>query len=278
MIERLRIPTAAGTFDALAAGPPDGRPVLFLHGFPESSMEWEIQLDALGNAACRAVAPDQRGYSPDVRPPQVADYRAEELIGDVFAIADELGWPRFDLVGHDWGAAIAWGAAIDDPQRVHSLVTVSVPHPAAFAHALREDEDQQQRAAYQQVLKSSGAERTLLANDAARLRQIFDWKIPAERIDAYVERAAEPGALTAMLNWYRAVRFGPDTPPVSVPTLHVWSTEDVAFGSTAALATAKHVTGAYRFEMLENVSHWVPEEAGIELTRLLLQHLLAHPH
>lgn len=277
MIERLRIPTEAGTFDALASGPVDGRPVLLLHGFPESAQEWEVQLEALGNAECRAVAPDQRGYSPEVRPPHVSDYRLPELVGDVFAIADQLGWARFDLVGHDWGAAIAWGAAIENPERLRSLVTVSVPHPAAFAHALREDEDQQQRSAYQQILRSSGAERTLLAKDGAALRQIFDWKIPAERIDAYLARAAEPGALTAMLNWYRAVRFGVDTPPVSVPTMHVWSTEDVAFGSTAALATEKHVTGPYRFEMLEGVSHWIPEEAGIELTRLIFQHLLANP-
>ena len=109
MIDHLRIPTDAGTFDALAAGPDDGRPVLLLHGFPEASTQWDHQFGALGAAGCRAVAPDQRGYSPDVRPEAVAEYALDELVADVFRIADELGWPTFDLVGHDWGAVIAMG-------------------------------------------------------------------------------------------------------------------------------------------------------------------------
>jgi pimeloyl-ACP methyl ester carboxylesterase len=272
----MQIPTAAGQFDALTAGPADGRPVLLLHGFPESSLQWTEQLAVLGGAGCRAVAVDQRGYSPGVRPDQVADYRMDDLVGDVLAIADRLGWRRFDLVGHDWGAMVAWATAAAASDRVHTLTAVSVPHPDAFQYALRADPDQQQRSAYMQVFRSAGAERSLLADDAKKLRRIYDFKIPEQHVDEYVRRLSEPGALTAALNWYRATRYMGTVGPVSVPTLYVWSTEDVAIGSTAALAAADHVTGPYRFEMLEGVSHWIPEEAPNAMNRLLLEHLLRH--
>jgi pimeloyl-ACP methyl ester carboxylesterase len=273
--EHLRIPTEAGTFDAIAAGPADGREVLLLHGFPESSAEWEFQLDALGGAECRAVAPDQRGYSPDVRPTDVFDYRLDELVADVVRIADSLGWARFDLVGHDWGAAVAWGFASEHPERLRTLTAVSVPHQAAFGPAMREDEGQQQRSHYIQVFQQVGkAEKSLLDNDAENLRRIYDRKVPRERIDDYVARFTEPGALTAALNWYRAVRKSTmRVGKITVPTLYVWSTEDVAIGSTAALACGEQVSGPYQFEMLADISHWIPEEAAGALTALLMRHL-----
>jgi pimeloyl-ACP methyl ester carboxylesterase len=279
VVEHLRIRTDAGTFDALADGPPDGRPVLLLHGFPEAAVQWEFQLGALGAAGCRAVAPDQRGYSPDVRPRAVADYRMDELAADVLRIADACGWRRFDLVGHDWGAAIAWTVAAEHPDRVRTLTAVSVPHPTAFVRAARTDEDQMARSAYMQTLRQAGtAERRLLAEDATALRRMYDWKVPRDRIEEYVTRLSEPGALTAALNWYRATPLSTmDAAPVAVPTLYVWGTEDVAVGSAAALATEKYVTGPYRFEMLEDVSHWVTEEVGGMFTALLMRHLLDNP-
>lgn len=277
MIEAIKIPTAAGTFDALASGEPGGREVMLLHGFPESALEWEFQLGALGSGGCQAVAPDQRGYSPGVRPEQVADYRIDELVADVFAMADELGWARFDLVGHDFGGYVGWAAAAAQPVRIRTLSAVSLPHPAAFLRAISEDEDQAQRSQYFELLRRPRtAERILLANNAERLRQIFEWKIPEERIDDYVHRLTQPEALTAALNWYRAMHLAGPTEPVSVPTLYVWSTEDSSIGSAAALGTERHVTGPYRFEMLEDVSHWIPEQAPEALTSLIMQHLLAH--
>ncbi len=276
MTEHLGISTAAGTFDAIAAGPEDGRGVLLLHGFPEAAIEWTEQVDALGRAGYRAVAPDQRGYSPSVRPADVRDYQLTDLTGDVLAIADELGWRRFDLVGHDWGAAVAWQVAGDHPDRVRTLTAVSVPHPTPFGEALREDEDQQLRSHYIQTYRSSAgtAEKQLLAEDALALRRAFDYKIPPSHLSEYLTRLREEGALTAALNWYRANPLPRLTAPViTVPTLYVWSTEDVAIGSAAALATDKWVSAAYRFEMLEDISHWVPEEAPELLTGLLLEHL-----
>lgn len=276
MADYTQISTPAGTFDALTAGTEDGREVLLLHGFPEASLQWTDQLGVLGDAGCRAVAPDQRGYSPGARPDEVFDYRMEELVGDVLAIADQLGWQRFDLIGHDWGAAVAWATAAGNSERVRTLTAVSVPHTDAFGNALRDDEDQQQRSAYMRDFRTPGVERTLLEDNAKKLRRIYDFKIPEQHVDEYVQRLSEPGALTAALNWYRAARYGGPIGPVSVPTLYVWSTEDVAVGSTAALASAEHVTGPYRFEMLEDISHWIPEQAPEVLSRLILEHLLAH--
>ncbi|MER7081289.1 alpha/beta fold hydrolase [Saccharopolyspora kobensis] len=277
MADYIQIPTPAGKFDALTAGPQDGRPVLLLHGFPEAAVEWSEQLAVLGGAECFAVAPDQRGYSPGVRPQQVSDYRMTELVDDVLAIAEHFGWDRFDLVGHDWGAVVAWTTAAAHPERIRTLTAVSIPHPDPFNAALREDEDQATRSAYIQEFRSSTAEKALLADNAKKLRRIYYPGVPEHHVDDYVQRLTEPGALTAALNWYRAARYNSrEIGPVEVPTLFAWSTEDVAVGSTAALATADHVTGPYRFEMLEDVSHWIPEEAPDTFTRLLLQHLLAH--
>jgi pimeloyl-ACP methyl ester carboxylesterase len=277
MIEHLRIPTEVGAFDALAAGPEDGRPVLLLHGFPQSARQWEYQLGALAAGGCRAVAPDQRGYSPGVRPESVDEYRLDELVADVLRIADALGWPRFDLAGHDWGAAVAWAVAAEHPARVHTLTALAVPHPDALARALREDEDQAVRSAYLRLFANSRAADTLLADDAEPLRRIFDRKMSRDRIEEYVERMTEPGALAAALKWYRAINLSTmDIGPVTVPTLFVWGTEDVAIGSTAALACGEHVGGPYRFEMVADASHWLTDEVAGTVTALMLRHLLDH--
>lgn len=276
MIEYLSIPTPAGSFDALAGGPADGRPVLLLHGFPQAGAAWEHQVAALGAHGYRAVAPDQRGYSPEVRPDSPYDYAVEDLVGDVLAIADELGWSRFDLVGHDWGGAVAWWTADGHPERLRTLAVVSTPHPAALADALRDDEDQRMRSRYLTEWRSSTTERQMLADGARALRQMFEWRIPASRVEDYVRRLSEPGALTAALNWYRAGKPAGTAGKITVPTLYAWSTEDVAVGSTPAFDTEHWVSAAYRFEMLEDVSHWVPEEAPGVLSALLLEHLSAH--
>lgn len=276
MTEHLSIATPAGSFDAITAGPADGRPVLLLHGFPQAGLSWEFTVAALGARGYRAVAPDQRGYSPGVRPERAAEYGVGELVADVVALADELGWSRFDLVGHDWGGTVAWWVAEEHAERLRTLTVVSTPHPMALAHALRTDEDQHLRSQYMIEFRQSSAERRMLADDADALRRIFEWRVEPSRVDEYVRRLSEPGALTAALNWYRAGRPGGVIGKIDVPTLYLWSTEDVAFGSTAALETGNWVSGPYRFEMLEDVLHWVPEEVPELLTAHLLHHLGAH--
>ncbi|MFF8864109.1 alpha/beta fold hydrolase [Streptomyces sp. NPDC015139] len=273
----LSIATAAGVFDAIAAGPPEGRPVLLLHGFPQTGLAWRRQLGALAARGHRAVAPDQRGYSPGARPKRPEDYRMDLLVDDVTAIADALGWASFDLVGHDWGGAVAWWTAHAHPGRVRTLTVVSTPHPGSLATALRSDEDQRERSRYMIDWRETPAtEERMLAHDARVLRGLYAGKVPPEHAETYLRRLSRPGALTAALNWYRAGRPGAAIGAVEVPTLYVWSTGDSAFGPAAARETERWVEGPYRFETLRDVSHWVPEEAPEALNRLLLDHLRAH--
>jgi pimeloyl-ACP methyl ester carboxylesterase len=272
--ELLELVVGGMTFPARAAGPLDGELVLLLHGFPQSSYEWRAQMPALAAAGYRVVAPDQRGYSPGARPTRVDDYRIEHLVDDVVGFADALGVDRFHLVGHDWGGAVAWVVAGSHGERLRTLTVVSTPHLVPFAHSIREGE-QRERSSYMARLRAEGAEDTFLADDAAQYARAlvaFGWR-PEDPLDEYLRVLREPGALTGALNWYRANDFGIDVGPITVPTLYVWSTEDVAVGPEAAEATGDHVAGPYRFEVLEGVSHWVPEHAPDVLTALLLEHL-----
>ncbi|WP_336113348.1 alpha/beta fold hydrolase [Streptomyces sp. PTD9-10] len=273
----LSISTDAGVFDAIVAGPPEGRPVLLLHGFPQTGLAWQRQIAALAAHGYRVVAPDQRGYSPGVRPLRPEDYRIGRLVDDVAAITEELGWPTFDLVGHDWGGAVAWWTAHSHPGRVRTLTVVSTPHPAALATALRTDQDQRERSHYMIDWRETPAtEERMLAHDARQLREVYAGKVPRDSAEAYVRHLSRPGALTAALNWYRAGRPDGSIGAVDVPTLYVWSTGDRAFGRAAAHETGQWVNGPYRFEILRDVSHWVPEEAPGTLNRLLLEHLRTH--
>jgi pimeloyl-ACP methyl ester carboxylesterase len=276
-MQSLQIPVGGWVFDALAAGPPDGRLVLLLHGFPQTGDCWRAVMPVLAGAGCRVVAPNQRGYSPAARPVGVEHYRMPLLVADIVDMAGALEVERFDVVGHDWGAAVAWQLAGRHPERLRSLTAVSVPHPFAFADALRHDPDQQQRSRYIDLFRQPDkAERLLLADDAARLRAMFG-ETPAVDIDRYVDHLREPAALTAALSWYRAIS-GDDLRgmgPVRTPTCHVWSTDDLALGRVAAEATGGYVEAPYRFEVFEEVSHWVPEQAGDRLAAVVLNHLAA---
>jgi pimeloyl-ACP methyl ester carboxylesterase len=296
-VQDLEVSANGLTFTAVACGPGDGRPVLFLHGFPQTSYSWHHQLDAVGAAGYRGLAFDQRGYSPKARPESVDDYRIGQLVGDVLAVADVWDLDRFDLVGHDWGAMVAWVVAARHPDRVRTLTAVSVPHPRAFAAAFGArvtgdaagdaagDADQRQRSSYIEVFRAEGgvAERALLGEDGtgAGLRAMFDasgLSSDTEEVRRFVAAMLEPGALTAALNWYRATEPNSltDVGTITVPTLYVWSDHDIALGRRAATSTVEWVTGPYRFEVLEGVSHWIPETAPGDLNRILLEHLAAH--
>jgi pimeloyl-ACP methyl ester carboxylesterase len=280
-LERIEIPVGDLVFSGRASGPGDGRCVLLLHGFPQTSWSWRHQLQALAQAGHRGVAVDQRGYSEGARPAGVEHYAMPHLVSDVVAVADRLGCDRFDVVGHDWGGAVAWNLAGRHPDRVRTLTVVSTPHPAAFAATLLDGrDDQAQRSSYMAFFRQPEVpEQTFLADGGAGLRTLFEASGLAGEADEYVSVLTQPGAMTAALNWYRAVDIADvrEMGAVTSPTLYVWSTEDVALGRAAAEATAAHVSGPYRFEVLEGVSHWVPEEAPADLNRLLLEHLAAHP-
>lgn len=271
--ERIEIDADGLVFDALVAGPDAGEVVLLLHGFPQSAAMWESQLEALAGAGYRAVAVDQRGYSPGGRPTEVEQYRIAHLVGDALVFG---GTKPFHVVGHDWGAVVGWHLAAKHPERIRSLTALSVPHPLAFATALvSPGSDQRQQSGYVAVFRLKDvAEETLLNGGLAAMLAASGYPLDVEE---RVRAMSEPGALTAALNWYRAIDFSlvSGLGHVLVPTMHVWSTGDVALAREGAEATARHVDGPYRFEVLTGVSHWIPEEAPDVLNRLLLEHLPA---
>ena len=275
----LRVDVGDLTFDVRADGPEDGRPVLLLHGFPQTSASWAAVTPLLTEAGLRTYAPDQLGYSPGARPAEVDAYASTNLAQVTADLMTAMDVPRADVVGHDWGANVAWTLAAWHPDRVRSLTTVSVPHPAAYTAAYRADPEQKERSGYIRLFWQAGkAEEVLLADDARRLRRMLSGGdvasgVPAEAIEEYVAVLTAPGALTAALNWYRAMGLGPKVEPVDVPTTYVWSDGDVAIGRTAAEACSDHVTGDYRFVELPGITHWIPEQAPERLATAILDRI-----
>lgn len=251
-------------FTALEDGPAGGEPVLLLHGFPEGARCWAGVLPLLAAAGLRAVAPDQRGYSPRARPVDVAAYSLDHLVADTLGMLDALGWATAHLVGHDWGAVVAWVLAARRPDRVRTLTVTSIPHPAAYGAALATDPVQQQLSGYLRLFAVPGkAEQVLLADGEARLRRFFDGSgMVPEEVDGYVVPLLTPGALTAALDWYRAARPADyaDVPPVAVPTTYLWGEQDLGVSPAAAQGCAEHVDADFRFVPLPEGSHWLPEQ------------------
>jgi pimeloyl-ACP methyl ester carboxylesterase len=282
-IESIELGAGEFTYEGLAAGPEDGRLVLLLHGFPQMPAMWRAQLNALGEAGYRAVAPAQRGYASGARPDDVAAYHVDHLVADVIAFGDALGAERFDLVGHDWGAIVGWHVAVRHAKRLRSWTAVSVPHHGAFTSSRVAGSDQKQRSSYIDLFREPGgkAEALLLENDGQRLQALLqfegaDQAAIAENVRAFLE----PGRMTGALNYYRAMErptLGAAGDKVSVPTLFVWSDNDLAISREAAEGCEQYVSGPFRFETLTGVSHWIPEHAPDDLNRLLLDHLAATP-
>jgi pimeloyl-ACP methyl ester carboxylesterase len=278
--EVMRVDVGDLTFDVRAEGPADGDPILLLHGFPETSLSWTAVMPLLATAGLRCYAPDQLGYSPGARPAEPEAYSAPNLAQVTADLMTALGLDRAHVVGHDWGANVAWTLGAWHPDRVRTLTAVSVPHPGAYTLAYRADPEQKERSAYIRLFWQAGkAEEVLLADDARRLRRMLgaeaETGIPAEAVDHYVSVLSAPGALTAALNWYRQMGSGPRVEPVGVPTTYVWSDGDVAIGRTAAEACEQFVTGPYRFVELHGVTHWIPEQAAGQLATAILAHIAA---
>ncbi|MEU1430348.1 alpha/beta hydrolase [Nocardia sp. NPDC005746] len=263
-----RISLGEFTFDVDVAGPADGPAVLLLHGFPHSRESWNEVAPILHEAGLRTIAPDQRGYSDGARPAGVADYALPNLVADALGILDALGVESAHVVGHDWGAAVAWYLGARHPDRVRSLVALAIPHLDAYQHAYRVDEEQQHSSQYVEFLMSADSGAQFLADDAAQLwawfAQAGEGVLTPEQVSRYVTKHSDPAVLEAALNWYRANNllgepfgFG----PVTVPTTFVWSVTDTAVSKLAVTETAQHVTGPYRLVTLEKTSHWQPQQA-----------------
>ena len=272
------------TFDALAGGDASAPLVLLLHGFHESLHTWRAQIPALAAAGYRAVAPSQRGYSPGARPDTTdfANYQLDHLMNDAMAIVAASGHDerRFHLVGHDWGASIAWALADRYPDRLASLTITSRPHPNAFNRALlTTDAGQKQRSSHHWAYLEPGAGAQLLKDDARALRERWTKSgVPADLIEAHLSVIGSEAAMEGALAWYRA--RGAIRPPlgmIRVPTLYIWGDADDTVGRAAAEGTHEFVSAPYRFEILPGVGHFVSDQAPDRVNALLLQHLAAHP-
>jgi len=267
-------------FTADAAGPEGGELVLLLHGSPQTRHTWRAELPALAAAGYRAVAPDQRGYSPGARPDGIDAYRVEHLVADALALAGVAGADRFDLVGHDWGGQIAWLMAAHHPERVRSLSVLSRPHPAAFVRAMSADPGQSERSSHHRSFRRPEATDEQLADGAARLRRgLVRMGVPAADVDVYLGTLGQRPVMDAAINWYRAAGGSglraADTPAVTGPTLYVWGDEDSSVGRMAAEGTADFVEGPYRFVELPGIGHFVTDQDPAAFPPLLLEHLRA---
>ena len=276
------------TFDVTDVGPAEAEAIVLLHGYPQSSASWRSVFPGLTAAGYRALAPDQRGYSPGARPVGRRAYVMSELVADVLALADQAGIDRFHVVGHDWGGAVAWALGTDHPDRLRTLTVLSTPHTGAFLRSTVTS-SQALRSWYMGLFQIPRVPEWLsLVGDGrvARVAEVAEQLTPESRFfkpeylkraHEYLARMREPGAITGALNWYRAIPFEAaairEAQPVTVPTLYVWSTKDVALGRKAAELTGHYVSGPYRLEILEGVSHWIPEEAPDAVVRLVLDHV-----
>jgi pimeloyl-ACP methyl ester carboxylesterase len=263
-------------FDVADGGPPDGEPVVLLHGFPQDRTAWDRLVPVLHAAGRRTLAPDVRGYSPAARPGGRRAYRRRELVGDVLALLDAAGVEAAHVVGHDWGAAVAWSLTASHPDRVRTLTALSVPHPRAYLRAVRTGR-QGVRALYIPFLVVPLLpEAALRTRDGALLRSALRRTgLPPERIAHYTRRMLEPGALSGALGAYRAlpVDAREAVRRVRVPTVMVWGGGDPALDRAGAEACGDFVRAPYRLEILEGAGHWLPETATDRLAPLLIEHV-----
>jgi pimeloyl-ACP methyl ester carboxylesterase len=255
-----------------------GPPVVLLHGFPDTHDLWRHQVAALTGAGFRTIAPDMRGRGGSDRPPDVADYSLQKIVADVTGIMDALGVDRAHVVGHDWGAAVAWLVAMLAPKRVDHLVVVSVGAPGAAGLPTLED---LQKAWYRILFQTpTVAEELVQRNDWYLMREMLQGG--GEDFEVYKAKLSLPGALTAGINWYRAnlplerlipAGAGPQFPSVAAPTMGVFGSGDLYLTEAAMVNSKSKVSGPWRYERLEGVGHFIPLEAAHQLNSLLLDFL-----
>ena len=245
-LQRIALPTGV-ELDVATAGDPAAPAIVLLHGFPESHRTWRHQIPELAKTHF-VIAPDQRGFARSSKPEGAENYAPDKTVGDLIALADHFGKDRFVLIGHDWGGAIAWMAALQHPNRIERLIIVNAPHPFVFQKSLFDDMEQRAASQYIRLFRNPGLEAQL---EAMGLGTFFDTTFArhadpallAPERDAYLDEWGQPGAMTAMLNWYRASAIvvpgidetperpafldGP-FPPLQMPVLVIWGMGDKA--------------------------------------------------
>jgi pimeloyl-ACP methyl ester carboxylesterase len=250
-----------------------GKPVLLLHGWPDSHYVWRNQVPFLAANGFRVITPDLRGFGSSDRPEGVSAYSLQNAVGDALGVLDAHDVGAADVVGHDWGAAVAWLIAALHPDRVRKLVVLSVPHPLSPL-TLR----QREMAWYQLFFQFDGvAEAWLQQDDWALFRELLRNNGDIAR---YVTDLSRESALTASLNWYRAnlaprlPRPLPSLPLVQAPTLGIWSTNDHYLDGERMKISDRFVKGPWRYEQIEGASHWIPLDAPDRLNQVLIEWLV----
>lgn len=269
----------------LTDGPADGPSVVLLHGFPEFHYGWRRQIPALVQAGFRVIVPDQRGYNLSDKPKGVAAYDVDVLVRDVIGLFDHFGIQKTKLVGHDWGAVVSWALALQFPERLEKLAILNVPHPDVMTRFILGNLNQRKKSWYVFFFQLPFAEWILRRDNFRNLERALTGRrgsFTPEDIIEYKKAWSQPGALTAMLNWYRAVvrksLRGPWNPnripvrPVKVPTLMLWGKRDVALSHEMAQPS---IEACERGElvMFEKATHWVQHDAADEVNQKIISFL-----
>ncbi|PIK68601.1 alpha/beta fold hydrolase [Methylobacterium frigidaeris] len=285
-----RIPVRGLTLSIAEAGPADGPLTVLLHGFPETWWGWRHQIGPLAGAGLRVVAPDQRGYGLSSRPDGIAAYHLDRLADDVIGLADALeqdtgqvtGRARFRLVGHDWGGLVAWWVASRHPERVERVAILNAPHPDVFGAYARRHPSQMVRSFYVGLFQLPGLPEALLrAGDCAALRRALTnssrpGAFSPHDLDLYAAAWRRPGAITTMLNWYRALRLPrePAPGPIRPPVLVLWGERDTALERGLAAASLRLCAqGTVRY--FPNATHWLQHEEPQAVNATLVGFLTA---
>jgi pimeloyl-ACP methyl ester carboxylesterase len=271
------LPTNGIRLHTALAGPKDGEPVLLLYGFPDAWFGWEAQVGALAGAGFRVVAPDQRGYNLSDKPRGVASYQMGPLVDDVLGLANLLGYERFCLAGHDFGAMVGWNLAMRHPERLRRLAIANVPHPAVMGSYLRSHPSQMRKSWYALFFQLPGLpERVVRINNWQLLISAMPDDLTETERDRYREAWAVPGAMTGMINWYRASlrarQRSEGICPIRVPTLVVWGRQDPHISYEMAPLSAALCQDC-RLVTFDDASHWVLRDKADEVSQLLIEHL-----
>ena len=294
MTEFRRVGLSTGvTLNVALAGPEDAPPVILLHGFPESHRTWRGVAPLLEDSF-RLIMPDQRGFAGSDRPLDVEEYETDKLISDIFALAEALGVERFALVGHDWGGAIAWPAAMRNDPRLTKLAIVNAPHPLIFQKSLIEDADQRAASQYINWFRVPGAEKAIEAMgfDAFFQKTFMSHvelaSVSEEEKQQYIAEWSQPGGMLPMLNWYRATKLivpppgatvaVPDFllrafPKIHVPTLVVWGMKDPAL-LPLQLEGLEALVDDLTVVKLPDAGHFAPWEAPDQVASALRDFLV----
>lgn len=264
------------------AGPEDGPLAVLLHGFPECWYSWRHQIPPLVGAGYRVAVPDQRGYNLSDKPPDVGAYQIDNLTGDILGLIRALGRERATLVAHDWGGMVAWRLAIDQPQTVERLIVMNAPHPVAMAKALGSDWSQRLRSWYMFFFQVPWLPETLLSLSPPATARLFLRGTAVRRrafsaadLEVMAAALAQPGALRAMIHWYRAAfhyRPAQRARAIEAPTLLLWAEDDVALGKGLTYSLERWVPDL-EIHYIPQCGHWVQNEAAAEVNERLLAFL-----